>query len=825
MAGDNDVKSSVILDGNADGLIAAMQKAHKSVQEGMEGMGGVIEGAGKNLEKFIGIFGTLATVVAGGAAFKSIISETVTLDLETAKLSKTLGDTLENTSIFKVALHGFGIEQDVANDAILRMTRTLNTNSDMFRQVGVDIDGMRKSGASTIDILMATLKAIGQYKEGFDQNQAAMAIFSKSWDEVRPLMKLLGTDFEQVGEKARELNLIVGEDGVKNAKEYKKNIQELKLVQESIAHTAGTELVGALVDLGKMMEGPATKAAHTFAVGIHEIRDGIRDTLKAKEDLQASLEKKTTEQAVNWITLLMAARAASTGHFDQIPTIFGAGYQAAKGTRHDPMDMSDMTMDGVPDSDKPDKKWTGGDKKYQATLEQWKKEKIAVQAQINEATGYVSDLQKKEIEINKKADELLIQFAKVPGASALINQMRAEQLGKINRDLAREMQQSDSLLSDEYLNAIDQLGKTPDASKYGRSGITGFALSQEGLMEERNMLDYWEGVREEYRRKEEQADFDLQQKLKGMAQTTLENRLGFLGQNQDALVAHYDFEKTQAQLQFEWTLEHTYMEESEKARIRQEFNAKMVQMEQEKAQRLAELWWNNSQTYLGFAQQMTTMGLQYLMFDESQRSQIGKRILATSIRFMTQGLQQYMFSKAKEHVLNAAAAAGKTTTDMAAATANLGILEAQSTAWAAFFTAMSLNPFGGQAFIPAATAMTAVAGGAVPAAMGAVAATGSASVAAEWGMAAAWAGGGILVGALGEAGATAIEGGTTGNAAGYGAGTPASPVITQPVQNATTSGPNITIYFTGTNITDQKYIDTVVIPGIKDAITRGNTIN
>lgn len=214
--------------------------------------------------------------------------------------------------------------------------------------------------------------------------------------------------------------------------------------------------------------------------------------------------------------------------------------------------------------------------------------------------------------------------------------------------------------------------------------------------------------------------------------------------------------------------------------------ASITQVNEMVATRQAELWLQNSQSYLNFAQSVTTMGISYLLVDEQQREQIGRRMLATSIRFLAQGLQSYMLSKSKEHLINAFAAAGRTKTDTAAGLANLAILEAQAGAWAAFFAAMSLNPYGGQAFVPAAKAMTAVAAGAVPTAIGAVTAAGAISITTELGLAAMWGLGGMLVGGLGEAGASAIEGGTSGSRtpAGYGAGSPGSPVITQPVSNS-----------------------------------------
>ena len=177
--GDSDKKIQVKLAGDATGGIKALSDFHAAATEHI---GGITSGLGElsgGLTKVMGVFGVLGGVLAGGAAFKSMISETVSWSLETGKLARTLGDTTQNASVMKVALHGLGIDQEVVSSAAMRMARTLNTNSEAFKQVGVDAEGMRKAGKSNTEIMMATIQALGQYKGGLDRNQAAMTIFGR----------------------------------------------------------------------------------------------------------------------------------------------------------------------------------------------------------------------------------------------------------------------------------------------------------------------------------------------------------------------------------------------------------------------------------------------------------------------------------------------------------------------------------------------------------------------------------------------------------------------------------------------------------------------
>jgi hypothetical protein len=322
--------------------------------------------------------------------------------------------------------------------------------------------------------------------------------------------------------------------------------------------------------------------------------------------------------------------------------------------------------------------------------------------------------------------------------------------------------------------------------------------------------------------KEQQAAFDHQQKLQEINANGLEARLQFLGREQEALTAHYAFKEQALNASFLNDMQRENLSYEERlARVRQ-FEADKFQTQQEYAQRQAEVWWNGAQAYMGFTQQMMTFGVQMALADESQRGQIGKRMLATSVRFLAQGLQQYMFHKAQEHLLNAASAAGRVTTDTAAAISNLGLLEIQATAWAAFLTALAMNPFGGEVVIPAAAAMTAVAGGVVPGSMAAAAATGAGSIAAELGMAAAWGIGGMVVGGIGEGVASSIEGGASG--------TPGNPIATTPGTAAAASSPTstaakavppvINIHIYG-NVVDHDKFAAELIPALKKAVGDG----
>jgi hypothetical protein len=327
--------------------------------------------------------------------------------------------------------------------------------------------------------------------------------------------------------------------------------------------------------------------------------------------------------------------------------------------------------------------------------------------------------------------------------------------------------------------------------------------------------------------KEESLLFAHQQRMKEITQAGVEARLHFLGQEQGALTAHYAWKREQLNAQYAEDMQSLTLSQAQKLEKERQYQQQSLQLEQERAQKQADLWFSNAQKYGGVMQQMTTMGVQLLLADESQRSQIGKRMLATSIRFGAQELQQFMFNKGKEHLLAAASEAGKITTAATSAVTQMSILDTLAWAWCSFYTAQTLNPIGGELYEPAAIAMGAVAGG-TTAAIAAIAAEGGAGVAGELALGGAWIAGGVLVGALGEGVASSIEGngssrstGTTSAVADSNS-TSSTTTATAVTTQAPAAAPPVivNIHIMG-NVVDHDQFAREMVPSIRRAISDG----
>lgn len=242
-----------------------------------------------------------------------------------------------------------------------------------------------------------------------------------------------------------------------------------------------------------------------------------------------------------------------------------------------------------------------------------------------------------------------------------------------------------------------------------------------------------------------------------------------------------DIRKTAADELFQFQIEDA----ARQSALREANTAAQIQSEVERAERLGQIWWDSSQTYIGFAQQMATMGAQYALADEEQQGEIARRMLGTTIRFLSQSLAAYLFNKAKERVFAAAAAASQIAAMGTVAAADMTIGAARAAAWAAYYTAHAANPIGAAIYGASAAAMVGAAAGFGAAGI-ASAGIAAAGVGTNLAAAAGYAAAGIAVTAIGEAAAGKVEGTLSGDGRGtYGNGSPNSPVVTLPGATAT----------------------------------------
>lgn len=249
----------VTITGNAGPLFAVLGEASAA----MKGMAKEMEATVGGLK---GVFAGLAaplmaiTAVVGGKEFlKSTIEDTKNWTVEAQKLARVLNITTEQASVLNLAIGDIYGTQEEYLGAVAKLTKTLNTNEEAFRKLGVATRDSSGRLRDTPSIMADVNQKLMEMKAGTDRNIASAQIYGKSWMEVQRYLKLTPEVMQAAQEKAEKLNLIVGGDSVAAADAYRASMNDLEDTVKGLKIRLGSELLPVMTQFNDVVadKGPA----------------------------------------------------------------------------------------------------------------------------------------------------------------------------------------------------------------------------------------------------------------------------------------------------------------------------------------------------------------------------------------------------------------------------------------------------------------------------------------------------------------------------------------------------------------------------------------
>lgn len=255
----------VDVDGNSSGIIGAMAQAENAIQTQTRVISGHFAEMGASINKVIGIIGTMSAVLAGGAVFKSFITESQQWTGETMKLAKVMGITTEEAGAYKVALHSLGLEQDVLENASMKLSRTVATKQQAFKDLGIEIKDVNTGKLLPMGtIIENTTTYLNGLEAGTNRNAAASTLFGRNWKEMQGILKLTSEKIAEGRKELKDLGLEVGPERVQQFLQYRTEVKYLGLVYESLKVQIGNALMPTLISLGQWFKDIAPAAMFVF---------------------------------------------------------------------------------------------------------------------------------------------------------------------------------------------------------------------------------------------------------------------------------------------------------------------------------------------------------------------------------------------------------------------------------------------------------------------------------------------------------------------------------------------------------------------------------
>ncbi len=237
---------------------AGMKKAAKSAADAS----GLITSEFRRIADSVSMitkgFAGMTAVLAGGGALKKFISDANEWNGEAGKMSKQLGITTQQASIMNVALNHLGIDTSVYTDASMKMSKQIQGNAQAFDVLGVKTRDVSGAYRPVTELMGEVNQKLLEIKNPIEQNIAGQQAYGKGWTEIRGILRLTSEVMSDAEERAKQLGLIVGPEGVAMSKQYSAQMRDLNLVGRSIETQFGNQLLPVFTRLGKFMseEGP-----------------------------------------------------------------------------------------------------------------------------------------------------------------------------------------------------------------------------------------------------------------------------------------------------------------------------------------------------------------------------------------------------------------------------------------------------------------------------------------------------------------------------------------------------------------------------------------
>ncbi len=317
----------VEITGDATGLSGALAK----VQGDLKGFAGDVNsmtgGLGKAFDAIKAPMLAIAGIFGGAAFLKSTVEETKNWTVEAMKLSRVLGITTESASVLNLAIGDIYGTMDEFLPVVAKITKTLNSDEDAFKRLGVATRDTNGHLRPTTEIIADVNTKLAAMKAGTDRNVASAQIYGKGWLEVQRYLGLTTAVMDEAQAKAERLNLIVGADAVKATKDYRASVNDLEDTIKGLKIRAGTELMPVLTALNKDMAetGPAAVGflAKSFRV-LYEVIYALRGQF---EIFLISAESLFDLFVLKAATAFKQSQALAVLNFKEI-AILEAEYQA-----------------------------------------------------------------------------------------------------------------------------------------------------------------------------------------------------------------------------------------------------------------------------------------------------------------------------------------------------------------------------------------------------------------------------------------------------------------------------------------------------------------
>ena len=237
------------LDATKAGL-QAVENQFTSAEKALFKFGQQSQKIGTTLSKDI-----TAPLVAASAAVGLLAEKTVNYAVSLSKLEDQTGMSSKSLQELRYVAKSNYVEFDSVSIAVAKLAKEM---PNIAKQTGPAYDAMKKLGINCFDakgnirdmndLFPDIIKKLENISNPMERSAAAAQIFGKGSKELAPILALSNAQFDAARKKAEDLGLVMGGGALKAAKDFGKQVIDLKEQANMLLLKLGSDLIPILRD-------------------------------------------------------------------------------------------------------------------------------------------------------------------------------------------------------------------------------------------------------------------------------------------------------------------------------------------------------------------------------------------------------------------------------------------------------------------------------------------------------------------------------------------------------------------------------------------------
>lgn len=229
--------------------------------------------------------------IAGAAAFATVVVKGVTafsdLALAAGKFSEATGLSTQQASRWMEVAGDVGVETATLEKAINKMNIQASKSPKVFKDLGVEIDKTAGGAVNANETFLNVIDRLNKIKDPAERAKVATQLLGKGWQDMA---ELVGAGSEKLRQRLKDVAdvKVISPSEVNQAREFRKNVDDLKDAFEEFALSLGEsvlppliKILEALTKIGEIMVGKDplryAKLLVEFGVAAYDAGNELKD--------------------------------------------------------------------------------------------------------------------------------------------------------------------------------------------------------------------------------------------------------------------------------------------------------------------------------------------------------------------------------------------------------------------------------------------------------------------------------------------------------------------------------------------------------------------